>query len=1048
MVTSHKEPYGRYCLSVSALKAKGGEILQSDKDHVASSLNASPDTSNVVEPTKLSPQIEDVARQAGVSIATVSYVINGRGRVSPKTRARVHKVIEELNYTPSARGRSLALGHAQTVGLLADPNLASSDGFAPLVRTLTLLLLENGYHLLLLAGEVEGDLKSLEEAANSGRVDGAVALALSGETLTWSRTIQIPLVLIGSVSSGSISIDTDHRTAATLAASHLCDLGHQRIALIKYPSPTAKIWENACKDVIERASGTLVCVMGPRDFRGGYEATMSLLSGIARPTGLVIMDDSMAEGSLAAATNLGIGVPEQLSIVGYGDSHHASQAIPPITTISPRWEDLGEQAGRSMLRALAGEDQVGATVSPILLVRGSTAPAGSFATPDTALDELVIKSGPAFTVWSEELAIRPVSGRHGIYIGDTRIVSLYQARVDGKILIPDTLYCGKDYIRATYVVKTPASTLRIARSITIFPDHLDDQWSWQSWGPAYPWSLELSIASDFQDIFAIRGMNPSGQGSITTHTEHGSQHITYTSRDGVENQVTVSADRPTDQSSELGWRWTIPPLPLSDTLHVTVAWTNPVISLEPSPEIQWPSIETANASWNLLLKQSQQDIDMLTTAFSERGFAPMAGLPWFGTLFGRDAIITGLETLTFVPELSMGIAYALAQLQGTEFRSNTEEEPGKIIHELRLGEMARLGEVPFGRYYGSVDSTPLFVTLVTKLWFRTADREFLREMLPVVDRAVEWIRSQRTVTGLFEFLPSNGEGLLIQSWKDSSDSMVFADGTHGVPPLAVAEVQGYVYQAFTSLAKCYRSIGQHEEADLLEFEAESVQRAFHKAFWLEERGYYALAVDGKGRQLDSLSSDPGQCLWTGIVPKQFQEKTANVLLSPPLFSGWGVRTLSSIDAAYDPYSYHRGSVWPHDTALIVSALRSSGQFPGTVKLANALLDAGASFPNFRLPELFAGEERGVDGPLPYPGACSPQSWAAASPWLVMATLFGIEVDAVEKRISFSPLQGNVSDTIKISHLAVGDSYLDLEFNGTTVDHSGLPEGWTLNTDPP
>lgn len=1000
------------------------------------------------EATRSSPQIEDVARQAGVSIATVSYVINGRGRVSQETRERVHKVIEELNYTPSARGRSLALGHAQTVGLLADPNLASSDGFAPFVRALTLLLLENSYHLLLLAGEAEGDLTSLEEAANSGRVDGVVALALSGETFTWSRSIRIPIVLIGSVSPGVISIDTDHRTAAKLATSHLCDLGHQRIALVKYPSPTAKIWERTCKDTIERASGTLVTVEGTRDFQGGYEATMSLLSGIARPTGLVIMDDSMAEGSLAAATNLGIGVPEQLSIVGYGDTHHGSQAIPPITTISPRWEELGEQAGRSMLTALSGEDHTGATVTPILVVRGSTAPAGSFATPDTALNELVIKSGPAFAVWSEELAIRPVSGRHGVYVGDTRIVSLYQAKVDGKILIPDTLYYGKDYIRANYITKTPTSTLRIVRNITIFPDHLDDQWSWNRWGSTYPWTLELSIASDFQDIFAIRGMNPGGQGSITTHTEDDSLNISYTARDGVENNVKISTDQPPDKSSEPGWRWTIPSVPLGDSLKVTVGWTNPVITLEPPPEVQWPTIETSNVSWNRLLKQSQQDIDMLTTAYSENGFVPMAGLPWFGTLFGRDAIITGLETLTFAPELSTGIVIALSQLQGSEHQSDTEEEPGKIVHELRLGEMARLGEVPFGRYYGSVDSTPLFVTLVAKLWFRTANQELLDEMLPVVGRAIKWILSQRNDTGLFEFLPSNEDGLLIQSWKDSSDSMVFADGTHGVPPLAVAEVQGYVYQAFMSMAKCYQSIGQYDEAKLLDFEAKAIQRAFHKAFWMEERGYYALAVDGRGRKLDSLSSDPGQCLWTGVIPKEFRDKTADILLSPQLFSGWGVRTLSSIDTAYDPYSYHRGSVWPHDTALIVSALRLSGQFSGAIKLANALLDAGASFPNFRLPELFSGEERGADGPLPYPGACSPQSWAAASPWFVISTLFGLEVDAVDRRISFRPLPGNGANSIKISRLRVGDSYFDLEFDGSTVVYRGLPKGWTLETDPP
>ncbi len=1020
----------------------GGKIIQEPgKRGIRARLNASPNVRG--GEAGPAPSIEDVAKRAGVSIATVSYVLNGRGRVSTATRERVSQIIREIGYVPSARGRSLALGQAQTVGLVASEFMTTSDGFMSLLGSLASALAEKGYHLLLLSGAGDDALRSLRAVASSGRVDGAIIMALDGEGEVGDLSTRIPIVAIGS-GGGCPSVEIDHSVAAEIAVGHLLDLGHQRLGLITFPSQAAPVWRAAAERLVAASVGTLASVEGERGYRGGFECAMTLLAGAGRPTGLAVMDDAMAEGALAAAANLGIGVPEQLSIVGFGDTHHGSQALPPVTTIAPHWGALGAAAGEMMLAALAGETPERQVVRPALVVRGSTAPAGSFATPETAIEEPVIKSGPAFAIWSERLEIEPASGRHGVYVGDTRMLSLYRARLDGKPLLPLAVTSETpESVVARYLSKTAAATLSIVRQIRIIPGGMEDSWEWRWWGPPSEVVLDLAIAADFQDIFAIRGMPPAGQGAFSIENGEASMTMRYGGRDGIERRVTIVADREPEQSAEFGWSWRLPAEP--GRLAVTASWINPVLPSEVSPQPSWAEVELANPEWSAVLSRSRADLQMLGTLYAE-GPVPMAGLPWFGTLFGRDAIVTALETLAVAPDLGVGVARALARLQGSEVRPQTEEAPGKIIHELRLGEMARVGAVPFARYYGSVDATPLFVTLVAALWKRTADRELLAELLPAVERAVAWLRSQRNSFGLFDFLPSHGEGLLVQSWKDSSDSMVFADGSHGVPPLAVAEVQGYAFQAFSALSGLLDSIGRGAEAKEAAAEAAAVRSAFHDAFWMPSRGYYALAVDGRGRQLDALSSDPGQCLWTGVIPEEFRGATVRTLLSPSLFSGWGVRTLASEELAYDPYSYHRGSVWPHDSALICAGLRAVGALEGATRLAGGLLDAGSRFPSRRLPELFSGEERAAGGPFRYPGACAPQAWAAGAAWLTATTLIGLEVDAVGRRIRLSPLPG--AGPVRISRLPVGGSLVSIECSEGEATHSGLPEDWGFELAPP
>ncbi|MHB8295107.1 MAG: substrate-binding domain-containing protein [Acidimicrobiales bacterium] len=993
------------------------------------------------------PRIEDVARRAGVSTATVSYVLNDRGRVSGPTRERVRSVVEELGYVPSARGRSLALGQAQTVGLLATHERSTEEGFAALVASLSLALLDRGYHLLLLAGEAPGGARSLRGVASSGRVDGAVLVGLeagrSGEaTLSWARLARLPVVVLGHAPPGVASVEVDQHAAARLATEHLRGLGHRRVGLLGHASAALDAWEAGCREAMAPEAGSVVTALGPQSSLGGHEAARSLLMGAGRPTGIVAMDDIMAEGALRAAASLGIGVPEQLSVVGYGNTRHGSQAFPPLTTISPDWESLGTAIGQAMLGALAGAEHQQVLCSPTLVVRSSTAPAGSFATPETAIEEPVLKAGPTYAVWSNRAAIGPETGRHGVYLGDTRMISVYQARVDGRPLVPDTLTTDATRISATYVFKTAAATRRLRRSVELYPDRLEDRWEWEQWGSPAPFTLEVSVAADFQDVFETRGLSPLTQGETSVTTEASRVTLRYAGRDGINRRVTVAADLAPDGAPEPSWCWTLPAEPAGGTLLLTTSWLNPVMRATMAPQLSWPRIETARPGWTAALRRATEDLDMLATVYGA-GALPMAGLPWFGTLFGRDAILTSLETMAFSPDLALGAITSLTELQGVEDRPETEEEPGKIVHEVRLGEMARLGEVPFGRYYGSVDATPLFITLTGATWRRTGDTAWLATMMPAVERALAWVRKQRNDRGLYEFLPRHPGGLLVQSWKDSSDSMVFRDGSHGAPPLAVAEVQGYVYQAFTGLGRCYSALGDEAAAARCESDALSVRQAFHEAFWLPERDYYALAVDGRGRQLDSLSSDPGQCLWAQIVPEPYRQATAATLTSPALFSDWGIRTLGSDEAAYDPYSYHRGSVWPHDTALAAAGLAACGQREKAADVAAALLDAAASFPRQRLPELFSGDARRLGGPFPYPGACSPQAWAAGSALLALATLAGLEIDTVARVARLSPLDGRSLGPLRIEGLPVGGASVAVTWDGQSAKWDGLPEGWRV-----
>jgi glycogen debranching enzyme len=561
-------------------------------------------------------------------------------------------------------------------------------------------------------------------------------------------------------------------------------------------------------------------------------------------------------------------------------------------------------------------------------------------------------------------------------------------------------------------------------------------------------SLEIPVSidfdADFADIFEVRGMAREKRGhQLETRIDDNAITLRYEGLDGVIRETLLRSSITPQRSSEasLGFELTLQPkdrvgLEIEircnpDSARAHIGYDEALSSARfelAGISRTFPQITSTNSRFSDWISRSTSDFEMMIVGNPEQNY-PYAGVPWFSTVFGRDGIITALQTLWLNPDIAKGVLSFLAASQADEVDSFSDAEPGKILHEMRQSEMAALGEVPFGRYYGSVDATPLFIMLAGAYFERTADRQFLKELWPHIERALTWIDRYGDVDGdgFVEYARHSHEGLVQQGWKDSNDSVFHADGKIAEPPIALCEVQGYVYAAKLAASRMTHVLGNVDHSCDLEVQAEALRTKFEEQFWCNDLGMYALALDGRKRACRVRSSNAGHSLYTGIASPERARQVAQLLMSPHFFTGWGIRTVATTEARYNPLSYHNGSVWPHDNSIIANGMARFGfkKMAGDILLA--LLDVSGEVELHRLPELFCGlKRRPTEGPTLYPVACSPQAWSAAAPFLILEGCLGISVQVERRRVVFDrPFLPEGIPQLFIRNLRCGTASIDL-----------------------
>jgi glycogen debranching enzyme len=558
-------------------------------------------------------------------------------------------------------------------------------------------------------------------------------------------------------------------------------------------------------------------------------------------------------------------------------------------------------------------------------------------------------------------------------------------------------------------------------------------------------SIEIAFAADFADLFEVRGARRERHGEH--HAPEVSENrvvLSYTGLDGKRRSTALTFDPAPARLEGNRAIFTLDVEPRGGRSLLLEIGCNTDRS-QPKPRFYFSalrearralrssasraaSVATSNDIFNEAMRRSVSDLYMLITETPE-GLYPYAGIPWFSTVFGRDALITSLQTLWLDPTIARGVLLHLAVNQAIATDPAADAEPGKILHEVRYGEMAELGEVPFRRYYGSVDSTPLFVMLAGAYLRRTGDLATVRRLWPHIEAALGWIErdGDRDGDGFVEYGRRTPDGLVNQGWKDSTDSIFHADGTLARGPVAVAEVQAYVYGAWQAAAEVARRLGHPDRATMCRGRAKALRKAFDAQFFDEALGTYVLALDGDKRPCRVRASNAGHALLTGIAYAERAPAVAHALMAAPSFCGWGVRTVASTEARYNPMSYHNGSVWPHDNALIAAGLCRYGFQGEAARIFEGLFAASTYIDLRRLPELFCGFPRQrAQGPTFYPVACTPQAWAATAPLFMLQSCLGLGFDPEETHITFhEPSLPNFLGEVVLRNLAINDGSADI-----------------------
>ena len=661
-------------------------------------------------------------------------------------------------------------------------------------------------------------------------------------------------------------------------------------------------------------------------------------------------------------------------------------------------------------------------------------------------------------------------GAHGFYYNGTRFFSMFEMRICeempvflGSTVTEDNAELSVDLtnqaVRAGERTILPADSIHILKRIFLYENACFQKISvFNHDVTPVRFSVTFRFDSDFADIFEVRGFLRRARGEKLPPV-CGNKNIClpYKGLDGKRRDSTILFDVRPFQISQQHFRYDFLLGPKStqsiDLMLDFNIWEsddgNASSSIERQSSITHISfdqaseknhkrlkqsrargceITTSNEVFNVWLNRSVSDLYLLLTD-AKGGAYPYAGIPWYNTVFGRDGIITALQTLWFDPSIAKGVLKRLSTTQAATANIERDQQPGKIVHETRTGEMVELNELPFGRYYGSVDSTPLFVMLIEAYWRRTHDNSFVASLWPNITRALHWIETFGDSDGdsFLEYARSSHTGLVQQGWKDSDDSVFHADGTLAEGPIALCEVQGYAFAAYRAAANLAEWLGKDTDRDRFLARADELQRKFSERFWSDELSCFALALDGKKDRCEVRTSNAGHALWTGIADRSHAVSTARVLMGPSMFSGWGVRTVSSQEIRYNPISYHNGSVWPHDNAIVAAGLSKYGFKSAANQTFSALFDVSLFVDLHRMPELFCGFSRRTgQGPTSYPTACAPQAWAAAAVFMLLEAVLGLNVDAIGNQISFAqPILPPWLEWVEVRNLRVGQNAIDL-----------------------
>lgn len=670
----------------------------------------------------------------------------------------------------------------------------------------------------------------------------------------------------------------------------------------------------------------------------------------------------------------------------------------------------------------------------------------------------VLKFGDTFALFDRHGDIRPLGFEdHGIFHKGTRFLSRHRIHLNGKspLLLSSSVTEVNDSLLVDLTNPdfhtleggfVKRGTIYLRRSVFVWKAHCFEQVQAVNFGSdTVSFSIGFHFEADFVDLFEVRGTQRGKRGQVfTPHAGERSIFMEYLGLDAIRRttEIEFSIQPSMLQEGDAEFHLTLAAhervsfqiriaCKLDDEVFVGETYEGAfhrVQSIHREIKSGGCRITTSNAQFNNWLTRSSEDLYMMLT-HSNEGLYPYAGIPWFNTVFGRDGIITALQTLWFFPDIARGVLDYLGACQAGAVSEEVDGQPGKILHEMRYGEMANLKEIPFGRYYGTVDATPLFVILAGSYLKRTGDLDFIRTIWPQIKMALAWIDHYGDLDGdgYIEYSRRSTTGLTNQGWKDSEDSIFHADGSQAEPPIALSEVQGYVYQARKMAALMAIFLGDPQMAEDLEKSAESLREAFERDFWCEKLGTYAIALDGRKRPCRVRSSNAGHCLFSQIAGEERAAILAGGFMDPAFFSGWGIRTIAAGEPNFNPISYHNGSIWPHDNSMIAYGLSRYSLKEPVLKIFNGLFDAANYLELSRMPELFCGFQRQQgEGPVLYPVACNPQAWSTAAVYLLIQASLGMSIQATENRIYFDhPALPDFLDEMIIEGLKINSSSFDI-----------------------